>query len=96
MALYHEPAGPCIARCLVKGMEPIVLSEDFSLQLLANSGKPVAELFGPDLPRFLSLALQRFEGAVHVRGRFNRKEFIRRLMMIVSGEHPPDEGSATA
>lgn len=95
MAIYHEPAGPCVTRCFGKGTQPIRLSEDFSLQLLANSGKPVAEVFRQDLPRFLSLALLKFDGVVQVRGRFNREGFIRRLMTIVSGEHPPDAGSAS-
>jgi len=96
VALYHDPAGPCVAQCLGEGVKPIALSDKFSLQLVANSGRPVAELFERDIPEFLAVALRKYERPVVVRGRFSRKEFVRHLTAIVGRELPPDEGSATA
>jgi len=93
VAFYHEPSGPCVAQCLEGAVKPIQLSDEFSLQLVAQRGDVVLELFEADLPKSLVRALKEFKGEIHLEGRFKRTDFLIRLAEIASPKKATGEGS---
>jgi|GEM_PF-6920656 hypothetical protein len=82
VAFYHEPSGPCIAQCLGGAMQPIKLSDEFSLHLAVNDGQPVVELFKHELPKDLADALGKLNEPIRLKGRFTREEFVLRLWKV--------------
>ena len=76
IAFYHEPSGPCVSQCLAGAVQPIRMSNAFSLQLIARNGQPLIDLFGDELPEELVLALRGTKGPIEVRGRFTREKFV--------------------
>jgi hypothetical protein len=90
VAFFHEPSGPCIAQCLEGAMKPIRLGEEFSIQLVANNGRPVNDLFKKDLPEQLVAALQDAKEPIHLSGRFTREQFVDYLWAAVRAQQSGD------